>query len=166
MDDPMFEHTKKSFLQLKEQIKMLKKENTMLRNLLNDKESKVKTIPSLRTIEEYNPLDFCKEFQKLYKKEYNVGFHIHNFGSSTASMRKVIDAFQQDNESNNAVLEFLTWAVKRKTHTGHFMNIGYLSTLIQTYRTERLTKNTVEPKVSVDNIDKERLAQIIAKRSK
>lgn len=163
MKDPLFENTTKAFRKKTEEITMLKREVKMLRDLLSNKEEKPKPTVN-KTIDDFNGLDFCKEFQKLYKAHYGVGFNITNFGTASTSMNKVIEAFRAEGQTNTDVLEFLKWGVKRKTHTNGYMTIGYLNVIIQDYRMETLAK-PVEESIEVQ-VDPEKLKNITANRSR
>jgi hypothetical protein len=55
-------------------------------------ETEEKKVSGPKTVDAYNSLDFCKQFQELYRKVHGVGYHINNFASASTAMKKVIDA--------------------------------------------------------------------------
>jgi hypothetical protein len=165
MEDKIFDETKKSYSKLKEQIRMLKKEIQWLRGLIPGNGEAKPEGP--KTIENYTSLDFCKEFQKLFKEHVGKGYHISNFGSAGTAMKKIMTAFQNEGEDNKAVLEFIKWGVKQETYDHKYMTIGYLSTLIQDYRMKgiQLPKKE-EPKVEKQDVDKQKMKELMARRLK
>lgn len=168
MEDKIFEQTKKTFSRLREQIQMLKKENQMLRGLIPGNEPAKVDGPKI--LENYNSLDFIKEFQKLFKEYIGKGYHISNFGSAGTAMKKIISAFYNENETNKDILEFLKWGVRQETHDHKYMTIGYLTTLIQDYRMKdiKLSKKYEEQDNIIEDyeIDEQKFDELMFRRLK
>ena len=157
MLDPVFDHDKRFVEKLKEEIKWLKKENTMLRST----KTKLKASDDPVSKKALNAIDYCKMFQKFFKEHYGQSLHIYKWAVAGESMKKVMQAFKDDNYNESDIVSFLRWAAGQLTHTGSYMNIGYLNAIVQDYKMFHM--KPVEKKVTQE-IDKDKLRNILTRK--
>lgn len=160
--DPIFEHDRREFLRMQHELKLARYEIKQLEQIVVEKKETKKVPANQKTIDDYTAIDFCKTFQKLFKEHYGKGFHITRWSSTGESMKKVMKAFYDEGGSNRDVMEFIKWSVKQKTHSGTYMNIGYLNFIIQDYRMYHIKKAEVQ--YNKNEADPERIKKVLERR--